>query len=363
MKGSMDSKRRRGNQKRAQSSTQQQYTTYEKTSSSRSKPGNLLYVRLQNQWSLIPKSTRIFLSIIGIVIAIQVAIRLYDLAFYQIGDGGQSELNPGEYFAVAINTYKRPDRLRNAVQHYADACGKKAGVGQVFIIWAEQGVTIPSVSSFFDSNLRSSDAALENRAYVKVLQKAKDSLNSRFEPIEELKHDAVFMVDDDIRVDCSSLANGFHAWRKHPSSMVGYYPRLASPPLSDQTSSSLIYHTWPIVYLRHQFNFVLTKASFLHAKYLTLYTGKDFPQEVRDHVDKHKNCEDIAMSMLVANYTTYTNGKPTYPIYVEGNVDDTGLVSDNLFGPCSTCLFDVFSDFPFLTTCSKPFDVAIVWWH
>ncbi|KAL3943015.1 MAG: hypothetical protein SGBAC_002874 [Bacillariaceae sp.] len=256
---------------------------------------------------------------------------LYDLAFHELGDGTYSELRSGEYFAVAINTYKRPDRLRNAVQHYADTCGKKAGVGEVFIIWAEQGATVPAATSFFDSNLRNSEVALENRAYVKVLQKDKDSLNSRFEPIEELNHDAVFMVDDDIRVDCSSLTNGFNAWRQHPWSMVGYYPRLASPPLSDPTSSSLIYHTWPIVYLRHKFNFILTKASFLHAKYLGLYTGDEFPQEARDHVDKHKNCEDIAMSMLVANYTKYKNGSPSYPIYVEGNVEDTGL-----FGGIST---------------------------
>jgi hypothetical protein len=42
------------------------------------------------------------------------------------------------------------------------------------------------------------------------------------------------------------------------------------------------------------------------------------------------NCEDIAMSMLVANYTKAMTGKPEYPIYVEGNVNDRGLVSSYL---------------------------------
>jgi Glycosyl transferase family 64 domain len=31
----------------------------------------------------------------------------------------------------------------------------------------------------------------------------------------------------------------------------------------------------------------------------------DFPQAVRDHVHRHKNCEDIAMLMFIANYTRY----------------------------------------------------------
>ena len=173
---------------------------------------------------------------------------------------------------------------------------------------------------------------LGNRAEVHVLQKEKNSLNSRFEPIEQVKSKAVFMVDDDIRVACPSLVHAFNAWNENPDTMVGYYPRLASPPRSSPKSpSDLIYHTWPVVFVQHKFNFVLTKASFLHSKYLSLYTGDDFPQAIRDHVDQHMNCEDIAMSMLVANYTKYEKGKPSSPIYVEGSVSDVGL-----FGGIST---------------------------
>ncbi|KAL3910551.1 MAG: hypothetical protein SGILL_007650, partial [Bacillariaceae sp.] len=253
-------------------------------------------------------------------------------------------------FAVVINTYKRPDRLRLAVQHYADTCGKRYGVGQVFVVWAEQNVQVPEPDSFFDGNMRRSKSdnnTHKNRSSVHVLQ-VSNSLNSRFEPIAQMDTTAVFMVDDDIRVACPSLSLGFNAWNQQPDSMVGYYPRLSSPPVRGSQNTHvnsqppLVYHAWPIVYWRQKFNFVLTKASFLHSKYLKLYTDDEtFPKEIKDHVDKHMNCEDIAMSMLVANYTKYQSSLqnkkansvslPARPIYVEGRVSDAGL-----FGGIST---------------------------
>jgi len=255
--------------------------------------------------------------------------------------------NATKSFAVVINTYRRPDRLRDAVAHYAEACGMEYNVKQVFVVWSELGVDPPSINEFFvrdastfpatdQTGVRGGRPALNNDAInipkseVTIIRVEKDSLNSRFLPIKGLKTDAIFMVDDDVRVDCMSLSNGFDAWRSYPNAMVGYYPRLASPPLftgnsADSGLGKLIYHTWPIVYLRGRFNMILTKACFLHSKYLDLYSGDVHPQEIRDYVDKHKNCEDVAMSLLVANATM------SEPLYVEGSVTDTGL-----FGGIST---------------------------
>lgn len=47
---------------------------------------------------------------------------------------------------------------------------------------------------------------------------------------------------------------------------------------------------------------VLTGAAFLHKYWSYLYTTK-MPAEVKDWVDEHMNCEDIAMNFLVANVT------------------------------------------------------------
>jgi glucuronyl/N-acetylglucosaminyl transferase EXT2 len=267
---------------------------------------------------------------------------VWDQCFHRIGFAATANENASQEkeFAVVINTYKRPDMLRQAIQHYAGTCGKRYRVGQVFVVWAEQGVELPTPESFFDGpSLRHQSTTSNNRSPVHVLQMSKDSLNSRFEPISQLQTTSVFMVDDDIRVSCPSLLLAFQAWKSMPDTMVGYYPRLSSKPLGYQQASSpttaLVYHAWPIVYWRNSFNLVLTKASFLHSKYLELYTNDDtFPKEIKEHVDRHMNCEDIAMSMLVANYTKYLSSTGTTavrPIYVEGQVTDLGL-----FGGIST---------------------------
>ena len=258
-------------------------------------------------------------------------------------------------FAVVINTYKRPDMLRDAVQHYGETCGRRIGVAQVFIVWAELQVTPPSVEELFRRKRTgfpsrffvrtvpegSHSQKLSKRSEVSVIRVPRDSLNSRFLPIDMLKYSAVFMVDDDIRVDCNSLEDGFQAWKVNPLAMVGYYPRLAAPAStairSKRTKRNYVYQAWPIVWWRHRMNFVLTKASFLHAKYLAIYSDSaKHPVEVLDYVDRHKNCEDVAMALLVTNATATVrserrrsgNSNFVLPmIYVEGVVSDKGVLN------------------------------------
>lgn len=231
-------------------------------------------------------------------------------------------------FAVVINTYKRPKELREAIDHYGSKCGKRFGVDQIFVIWAELGVTPPDPSTFFKQNvLRQS--LNDNHSNLTFVRVPRDSLNSRFLPIEGLAWKAIFMVDDDVRVNCRSLQAGFDAWRTKPQSMTGFYPRLSIPSRkhSIEDSSDLTYHSWPIVFLRQQMNFILTKACFLHERYMTMYWSEQHPREILDYVDKYKNCEDVAMSILVANVTRAESEArvPAIPIYVEGSIADTGL--------------------------------------
>jgi Glycosyl transferase family 64 domain len=296
----------------------------------------LLLRSLISEWSQLSTCSKFTLLALLLVI-IHILLTLWDLAFYQVGHLQPAASSPSTEtsFAVAINTYRRPEMLRAAVQHYGETCGRAAGVSQVFIVWAEQTTEIPNADSFFDHRMGGN--GLKNRASVHVLKKDKDSLNSRFEPITELASTAVFMVDDDLRVACPSLTQAFEAWKENQDSMVGYYPRLSSPPrrsYGNDRSNERIYHTWPVVFWKQSFNFVLTKACFLHSKYLDLYTDDNkYPKAIKDHVDKGKNCEDIAMSMLVANYTKYHTGTAARPIYVEGRVSDEGLIGGISAGP------------------------------
>ena len=288
------------------------------------------------RWTLLSSFYRIALAFLFLVLFVHLFCVVLDLLFHRYK--GEVVASDEKSFAVAINTFRRPKRLKEAVKHYADTCGKRTGVNQVFIIWADQASTPPE--TFFDRELRGESQ--DNRASVRVVQVAKDSLNSRFLPISDLTSSAVFMVDDDVRADCFSLSQAFLAWRSHPDSMVGYYPRLAVPPWGHSQKSTqddfsvspeLVYKTWPVVFWRQKMNFILTKACFLHKRFMELYSSNQHPQEIRNYVDKYFNCEDVAMSVLVANITRAESrtGKPAMPIYVEGSISDQGL-----FGGIST---------------------------
>lgn len=52
----------------------------------------------------------------------------------------------------------------------------------------------------------------------------------------------------------------------------------------------------------NEISMVLTGAAFMHKYWSFLYTTY-MPSEIKNWVDEHMNCEDIAMNFLVANIT------------------------------------------------------------
>ena len=122
-----------------------------------------------------------------------------------------------------------------------------------------------------------------------------DSLNSRFAPLSDLATDAVFAVDDDIRVPCADLALAFEVWVAAPRTLVGFFPRLhtlAPRRLGDRVGGPVTYeyHSWWYVWWHGAYSMVLTKAAVFHKAYLGKYTA-DMPAAVRQYVDDHMNCE------------------------------------------------------------------------
>ena len=255
-------------------------------------------------------------------------------------------------FAVVINTFKRPDMLKNAVQHYAHSCGREAGIEQIFVVWSELDKEPPSPEHVL-LDAKSHSPALRSKQpprdgdvekvddndssswphdtpSLEFLRMKKDSLNSRFLPIPNLKTTAIFMVDDDIQVHCSSLASSFKAWRYSPNAMVGFYPRLA-----DFSSATARYLKWPVVAWEGKFNMVLTKAAFMHRQYLGMYHDEAVqPKAILEHVDANRNCEDIAMAFMMARHTgkamehELSGGQgycPRCPVFTQGKLSDRGL--------------------------------------
>eukprot|EP00268_Persea_americana_P023253 TRINITY_DN22901_c0_g2_i3.p2 TRINITY_DN22901_c0_g2~~TRINITY_DN22901_c0_g2_i3.p2 ORF type:complete len:112 (+),score=18.12 TRINITY_DN22901_c0_g2_i3:781-1116(+) len=65
------------------------------------------------------------------------------------------------------------------------------------------------------------------------------------------------------------------------------------------------------------YSMVVSKAACFHRKYLDLYTYQ-MPSSIHDYVTRERNCEDIAMSLLVANATSAP------PIWVKGKIYEIG---------------------------------------
>lgn len=245
-------------------------------------------------------------------------------------------------FAVVINTFKRPSMLKGAVKHWFNLPRQcVVNISQVFVVWSELEVAPPNIHDLLDDGggnmkyLREMNPTTTKWGPPVEFIKVADSLNSRFLPIVNLSSSSVFMVDDDLRIDCNSMASGFEVWRHNSDSMVGFYPRLASHKNGLLPSNAeIIYHTWPTVWLNQKFNMILTKAAFIDSKYLAMYHDDKYnPKEVLEYVDRVKNCEDIAMAMLIAknagprkrSNSSKSKHCNACPIYIRGKIRDEGL--------------------------------------
>ena len=116
---------------------------------------------------------------------------------------------------MVINTWRRHALLRRSVAHYA-AC---AGVEAVHVVWSEPR---PPPETLRRGVLVNGT----RRGTVRFEINEADSLNNRFRPIRSLGTDAVFSVDDDLIVPCSTLRFAFDVWQSAPSAMVGFVPRM-----------------------------------------------------------------------------------------------------------------------------------------
>lgn len=255
----------------------------------------------------------------------------------------------GGGYVVVVNTWKRYGLLRRAVAHYSGC----AGVDAVHVVWSEPREPPEA--------LRRSVLNCSSAAEVRFEVNREDSLNNRFRPIQGLRTDAVFSVDDDLIVPCATLRFAFSVWRSAPSAMVGFVPRMHW--LADPRSNTeeFRYASWWSVWRTGTYSMILSKASFFHKKYLDLYTNHMLPS-IRDYVTENRNCEDIAISFLVANVT----GAP--PIWVQGRIYEIGSSGisslkghDLQRSRCLNKFAAMYGHMPLVATTAKAVDSRTSW--
>jgi hypothetical protein len=83
--------------------------------------------------------------------------------------------------------------------------------------------------------------------------------------------------------------------------LVGFAPRMnAYDPRTDSDRYLRWQHTW----WNGVYSIILTKACFLHRRYLDEFF-KVLPAKLIEEMDRNRNCEDIAMAYVVAKQVPF----------------------------------------------------------
>ncbi|URE45510.1 Glycosyl transferase family 64 domain [Musa troglodytarum] len=235
--------------------------------------------------------------------------RRIPLRFRQLSPGSFTRIKPllsWKGYTILINTWKRNDLLKQSVVHYASC----VGVESIHIVWSEPDRPSDSLCDALWQAAQLNSKSC-NGTELRFDLNEEDSLNNRFKEIMDLETDAIFSIDDDVLFPCASVELAFRVWQSAPTTMVGFVPRMHWLDRMKGNEEYYRYGGWWAVWWMGTYSMVLSKAAFFHKRYLNLYTNH-MPASIRHYVTKYRNCEDIAMSFLVAN----TTGAP--PIWVKG---------------------------------------------
>ncbi|CAN6705194.1 unnamed protein product [Malus baccata var. baccata] len=258
-------------------------------------------------------------------------------------------------YSIVMNTWKRYDLLKQSISHYS-RCPR---LDSIHIVWSEPSPPSDSLTKFLDHivHLNTRDG---RQVELKYDINKEDSLNNRFKEIKDLRTDAVFSIDDDVIFLCSSVEFAFDVWQSASDTMVGFVPRMHwVDPKGDK--NHYIYGGWWSVWWTGTYSMVLSKAAFFHKKYLSLYTN-EMPASIKEFITKNRNCEDIAMSFLVANVTNAP------PIWVKGKIFEIGSTGISTLGGhtekrtnCVDRFVAEFGRMPLVPTSVKAVDSRNIW--
>ncbi|XP_005097141.1 exostosin-2 [Aplysia californica] len=184
-------------------------------------------------------------------------------------------------FTAVILTYDRVDSLFQVVRQV----GKVPSLAKVIVVWNNQEIQPPAMSKW--PNIGKP---------IKVIQTKFNRLSNRFFPYDEIETECILALDDDIiMLTADEMEFGYEVWRENPDRLVGYPSRLHL--WQNETQSYSYESEW-----MNSISMVLTGAAFHHKYFSFMYTY-GMPGNLRQWVDDHINCEDIAMNFLVTNIT------------------------------------------------------------
>lgn len=214
-----------------------------------------------------------------------------------------------EQFTVRINTWKREEQLKLALDHYSTC----SAIAQIQIIWClEQGeppnwLQERELESRKRQLAGNSSTSTPSDPPIVIERHANNTLNERFLELEPIPTAGVLSVDDDVIRPCLALYSAFIKWTLNPDRQVGFDARSHVVEVVQSINNNSSSERWSYAYKStttkmNKYSITLTRFSFQHRYYLKSY-WVDMPEKVRDVVAEHFNCEDIAMSLWISSRT------------------------------------------------------------
>lgn len=184
-------------------------------------------------------------------------------------------------FTAVILTYDRLELLFNLINKITQV----PSVSKIIVVWNNQRKDPPPSSRWPKLNKP-----------LQVIRTKENKLSNRFYPYDEIETEAVLSIDDDIiMLTSDEIEFAYEVWREFPDRIVGFPSRTHT--WDNETTCWKYESEWTNI-----ISMVLTGAAFHHKYWNYLYT-KAMPGDIKEWVDEHMNCEDIAMNFLVANIT------------------------------------------------------------
>ena len=186
-----------------------------------------------------------------------------------------SSLKTSSGFTAVILAFNRPESLIKVVNRVAEA----PSLAKILVVWNNPDLEPPTLEGLSKP--------------FRVLKTSHNALSNRFFPFDAIETECVLSLDDDIdMLTVDELEFGYATWREFPDRIVGFPPRTH---FRDENGVYRYDSVWT-----NNVSMVLTGAAFYHEYWHHVYTAaadKSF-KDIKEFVDRHMNCEDIAFNFL-----------------------------------------------------------------
>jgi len=195
-----------------------------------------------------------------------------------------NDVQPESQFTALIHAVQTVPSSASPIIKLIKSLWKSQSCGQVIVLWACEHPP-PALSRW--------PASPEGKSFV-LLKDHELKMTNRLKPFDEIRHEAVLSLDNDVTLHQEEIDFSFSVWQAFPHRIVGFPSRRHQ---YHERMNKYAYTSKP----GNEYSLVLTGAAFIHIYYYRLFAS--LPPSSIAKVDEYANCEDILVNFMVSHVT------------------------------------------------------------